>query len=62
MPTVRMTIRLPEELAEILDQLPNRSAFVRDALLERLGSLCPQCRGTGVLAGPASAPGIEGSR
>lgn len=49
MPTVRMTLRLPPEVAAVLDQLPNRSEFVRDAVMARLGTLCPQCQGTGVI-------------
>lgn len=62
MSTVRMTIRLPQELADLLDQLPNRSDFVRGALLERLGSLCPHCGGSGVLAQPADTAAPAGGR
>jgi len=62
MPNVRMTVRLPEELAELLDQLPNRSDFVRGALLERLGSLCPHCGGSGVLTRHADAVEPVGGR
>lgn len=38
------------ELAARLDQLPNRSAFVRQAVEAALETHCPLCQGTGVLS------------
>ena len=39
----------PDELAEQLDRLPNKSEFIRAALLARLGCPCPLCKGSGLL-------------
>jgi metal-responsive CopG/Arc/MetJ family transcriptional regulator len=47
---VRVTVRLPDDVAYALDHLSNRSEFVRDAILARLATLCPQCQGTGFIA------------
>jgi hypothetical protein len=44
-----ITFKVDEKLAEALRGVPNRSAFIRTALLAALDSACPLCRGTGVL-------------
>jgi hypothetical protein len=46
----RMTFRLRSDLAEVLRQLPNQTAFVEGALREALERLCPLCHGTGQVA------------
>lgn len=44
-----ITFKVDEALAEALSGVPNRSAFIRQAVLEALGNSCPVCQGTGVL-------------
>jgi hypothetical protein len=44
-----VAFKVEEELAEILDQLPNKSEFIRKAIVAQLSMACPLCRGTGVL-------------
>ncbi len=36
-------------LAELLDRLPNKSAFIRKAIVDQLGMACPLCDGKGVV-------------
>ena len=38
-----------EDLAAQLDQLPNKSAFIRAAILRQLGCPCPLCEGRGTV-------------
>jgi len=52
MPRVRhriVTFKAEESLLEALQGIPNRSEFIRNALLAALDSACPLCRGTGIL-------------
>jgi len=44
-----LTFKVDKELVKLLKGIPNRSEFIRTAILEALDSLCPFCRGTGVL-------------
>lgn len=44
-----ITFKVDETLAEALSGIPNRSAFIRDAVLAALDSACPLCNGTGFL-------------
>ncbi len=44
-----VAFKVEEELAEILNQLPNKSAFIRKAIVAQLSMACPVCNGTGVL-------------
>ncbi|WP_319478344.1 CopG family transcriptional regulator [Marispirochaeta aestuarii] len=44
-----VTFKADEKLAELLHALPNRSEFIRKALLEALDSTCPLCQGSGIL-------------
>jgi hypothetical protein len=37
------------ELAELLEKLPNKSAFIRKAIEAQLGRACPLCAGKGVV-------------
>ncbi|MBI3601997.1 MAG: CopG family transcriptional regulator [Candidatus Omnitrophica bacterium] len=44
-----ITFKVDKALVKLLKGIPNRSEFIRVALLEALDNLCPFCRGTGVL-------------
>lgn len=37
-------------LKEALAAIPNRSEFIRDAILSALENACPLCHGTGILS------------
>jgi hypothetical protein len=45
-----VAFKVEEELAELLDKLPNKSAFIRKAIAAQLGVACPLCHGNGVVA------------
>lgn len=45
-----ISFKADEALAAALEGLPNRSEFIREALMMALGGVCPLCRGTGVLS------------
>jgi hypothetical protein len=47
-----VTFKADESLLEVLRSLPNRSAFIRSAVLQALDHLCPLCQGTGILTPP----------
>lgn len=44
-----ITFKVPESLKEALKGIPNRSEFIRNAVLAALGSICPLCKGAGIL-------------
>jgi hypothetical protein len=44
-----VTFKADAELVEALRALPNRSAFIRQALRSALSETCPVCRGSGRL-------------
>ena len=44
-----LTLKVDPSLLEALKGVPNRSRFVRDAILAALERVCPVCSGTGVL-------------
>jgi hypothetical protein len=44
-----VTFKVEKELAELLDRLPNKSAFIRKAIAAQLGETCPLCHGQGVV-------------
>lgn len=44
-----ITFKAPESLKEAMMGIPNRSEFIRNAILMALDSVCPLCRGTGIL-------------
>lgn len=46
---VTLTFKADPALAELLDQVPNKSDFVRKAVLSALENTCPLCGGTGIL-------------
>ena len=47
--TAVVAFKVEKELADILNQLPNKSAFIRKAIVAQLSMACPLCRGTGVV-------------
>jgi hypothetical protein len=44
-----ITFKAEEALVEAMEDIPNRSEFIRAAILAALESVCPLCHGTGVL-------------
>lgn len=44
-----VAFKVEEELAEILNKLPNKSAFIRKAIVAQMGMACPLCNGAGVV-------------
>jgi hypothetical protein len=44
-----VAFKVEEELADLLDKLPNKSAFIRKAIAAQLGAACPLCHGKGVV-------------
>jgi hypothetical protein len=47
--TAVVAFKVETELAEILNQLPNKSAFIRKAIVSQLDMACPLCGGAGML-------------
>ena len=45
-----ITFKADESLSEALRGIPNRSEFIRAAVLAALDSVCPLCQGTGILS------------
>ena len=44
-----VTFKVDASLAEALKDVPNRSEFIRSAILMALENGCPLCQGTGIL-------------
>jgi len=44
-----ITFKVDGTLLDALEGIPNRSEFIRTAILSALESACPLCKGTGVL-------------
>jgi hypothetical protein len=44
-----ITFKVPESLRDAMKGIPNRSEFIRTAVVAALKSICPLCRGTGVI-------------
>ncbi|MBD3335293.1 MAG: CopG family transcriptional regulator [Candidatus Eisenbacteria bacterium] len=44
-----ITFKADQSLADALRRIPNRSEFIREALLRAMDSVCPLCHGTGSL-------------
>src|SRR2546423_12258121 len=44
-----VAFKVEKELADLLNQLPNKSAFIRKAIEAQLGRACPLCHGKGVV-------------
>lgn len=54
MPTPRrkqeiITFKVDEPLLEAMRGIPNRSEFIRAAILSALDNVCPLCKGNGIL-------------
>jgi hypothetical protein len=47
--TAVVAFKVEEELAEFLNKLPNKSAFIRKAIAAQLSMACPLCNGAGVV-------------
>jgi hypothetical protein len=47
--TAVVAFKVEKELAELLNKLPNKSAFIRDAIAAQMGMACPLCSGRGVV-------------
>jgi hypothetical protein len=45
-----VAFKVEAELAGFLNNLPNKSDFIRKAILAQFGMTCPLCTGTGVVA------------
>jgi len=48
--TVLVAFKVESELAELLNRLPNKSAYIRNAIAAQLGMSCPLCDGKGTVA------------
>lgn len=48
--TAVVAFKVEQELADLLNKLPNKSEFIRKAIAAQLGVACPLCRGKGVVA------------
>ena len=44
-----VTFKADDALLEAMQGIPNRSEFIRNAVLHALESLCPVCKGSGIL-------------
>ena len=44
-----ITFKVDENLLSAIKRIPNRSEFIRSAILSALGSVCPLCNGSGIL-------------
>lgn len=44
-----ITFKAEEALVEAMEAIPNRSEFIRSAIIAALEGVCPLCHGTGVL-------------
>ena len=44
-----ITFKADRELAKAIRRMPNRSAFIRHAVLAAIDNSCPVCQGTGIL-------------
>lgn len=45
-----VTFKVDDELLEAIKDMPNRSQFIRSAIIGALGSVCPLCNGSGMLS------------
>jgi hypothetical protein len=44
-----ITFKVDDDLLNAIKDIPNRSEFIRGAIIEALGSICPLCNGSGML-------------
>src|SRR5271154_6283717 len=45
-----VAFKVEAELAEFLNKLPNKSAFIRKAIASQMKMACPLCNGSGVVS------------
>ena len=45
-----VAFKVEEELANFLNKLPNKSAFIRKAIAAQMSTACPLCNGSGQLS------------
>src|SRR6185369_14368371 len=45
--TAVVAFKVESDLADFLNQLPNKSAFIRKAIAAQMSTACPLCRGSG---------------
>lgn len=45
-----LTFKVDEDLYQAIKDIPNRSEFIRSAVMAALESTCPLCKGTGYLS------------
>src|SRR5271155_995047 len=45
-----VAFKVEEDLAEFLNKQPNKSDFIRKAIVAQFGMACPLCSGSGVVA------------
>ena len=57
-----VTFKAEEALIEAMEDIPNRSEFIRSAILAALDGVCPLCHGTGVLTPHQQQHWLEFSR
>jgi hypothetical protein len=48
--TAVVAFKVEKELADLLNKLPNKSAFIRKAIAAQLSMACPLCNGAGVVS------------
>lgn len=51
---VAVSFKADERLAELLNQIPNKSEFIRNALMSMIATTCPLCKGQGSVS-----PGVH---
>ena len=44
-----ITFKVDKDLKSLLESVPNRSAFIRSAILAAAEQTCPMCQGSGML-------------
>ena len=44
-----ITFKVDGDLLDAIKDIPNRSEFIRGAIISALGVLCPLCNGSGIL-------------
>jgi len=44
-----ITFKVNDDLLEIIKNIPNRSEFIREAIMMALENVCPLCNGTGIM-------------
>jgi len=54
-----VTFKVDEPLREAMRGIPNRSEFIRSAILAALENVCPLCKGTGCLRRTSRSTGTR---